>query len=680
MQLYRIFFILLFCTPFLCQAASYETAPVSHNGRFLPLDAYARLKTAEFYGKQQIKKSDLSLFNLKDNIPSTFLLKLYFYGSTQFNDSPLFSIHYAELKKILGLNPRSSHFSYNQLKSAIFEDENTNLELMKLLIPYYFVKSTQEQSLHAKSNKQELKALAPALFVTLDQDRLIITNAPNSPPWHFLKKDMVIKNDWQSYSHYKSKVFADEAVSLLSLLNQYKSYQGIASLKQDLYKNRLLELQENEMPAKEIALLLETEFPLTKRLETAGTLFKMLPSKKSETWVSLEALALKIYDSKTNALIPIPNFTVYSNVDYSNIQNAYLKVDQSEQNFETAIIALNKAYANLAGTPSKEAFQKKLLYPTHLQLQAEYFYYTYPLTLVTIILYVVALVGLIFGKTLNRAFLNTFSLWVLSFAFIFHTAILSLRCFILMRPPVSNMYETVIYVPWIAMIAGFVCYLLGKNTILLIASCISSVALLIVLEVTGMNEQLENVQAVLDSQYWLIVHVLLIVGSYGVFFLCGILGQIYLAYSFFNKEETEEMKFLSKFVLQTMYLGIFMLIPGTILGGVWAAESWGRFWDFDPKESWAFISSCIYLIFIHAYRFRKISAFALCVGAVIGFMAISFTWYGVNYILGTGLHSYGFGSGKDLYYYLFLLIQLFFLIIISLKHKKHLEIKRRNMI
>jgi len=98
-------------------------------------------------------------------------------------------------------------------------------------------------------------------------------------------------------------------------------------------------------------------------------------------------------------------------------------------------------------------------------------------------------------------------------------------------------------------------------------------------------------------------------------------------------------------------------VYGNEVGGVWAAESWGRFWDWDPKESWAFISAVIYVTVIHAYRTRKIGMKGLAIGSIIGFNAITFTWYGVNYILGTGLHSYGFGSGGQNYYYLFLITE-----------------------
>ncbi len=161
-------------------------------------------------------------------------------------------------------------------------------------------------------------------------------------------------------------------------------------------------------------------------------------------------------------------------------------------------------------------------------------------------------------------------------------------------------------------------------------------------------------QAVLDSQVWLMVHVLLVVGSYGLFILGAALGHFYLGGFLLYKEERAWMHPLPPLILQTLYGGTALLLSGTILGGIWAAQSWGRFWDWDPKESWAFISLCVYLLFIHAYRFSRLSSFGLSIGAVLGALTISFTWYGVNYLLGTGLHSYGFGEGGTYPYFLFL--------------------------
>ena len=223
-------------------------------------------------------------------------------------------------------------------------------------------------------------------------------------------------------------------------------------------------------------------------------------------------------------------------------------------------------------------------------------------------------------------------------------------------PPVSNMAETVLYVPWIAVVIGFVFH---KKKTLLAASAMSAALLLLFLPA---HITMANVQAVLDSQYWLIVHVLMVVGSYGVFCVSGVCGHIFLL-------QKKPSASLEKSLIQTMYLGTGLLVCGTILGGVWAAESWGRFWDWDPKEAWAFISSGTYLVWIHAYRFKKIGGRGLAAGSIIGLLSITFTWYGVNYILGSGLHSYGFGHGGEFYYYLYLLAELVFLSAIFLKIK-----------
>lgn len=121
------------------------------------------------------------------------------------------------------------------------------------------------------------------------------------------------------------------------------------------------------------------------------------------------------------------------------------------------------------------------------------------------------------------------------------------------------------------------------------------------------------------------------------------------------------MAHLSNILLTLLYIGEFLLIAGTVLGGIWAAQSWGRFWDWDPKEAWAFISAAVYALIIHAYRFNYIASFGLASGAVLGLVSILFTWYGVNFVLGTGLHSYGFGNGSGWYFFFYAAAELVFL-------------------
>ncbi len=335
------------------------------------------------------------------------------------------------------------------------------------------------------------------------------------------------------------------------------------------------------------------------------------------------------------------NFTPYKNQVFLDLAAAYQLKDTAAI---MSILAEN--YPQIAKTPYLKAAGKSLSYPSIAQLKAEKLYNNLPLIPVDIFFYSAGVVFLLFFQRGGRPLL-----WI---AFTLHTCILALRCFILERPPVSNMFETVIYVPWISVGLSLIFDWRRRHTSLLVCGAISVILLMILLKVTGLNEKLENVQAVLDSQFWLLIHVLMVVGSYGVFILAGVLAHIELL--------RNPNKIPSYPLLPLLYLGTVALITGTILGGIWAAQSWGRFWDWDPKESWAFISSCIYLLLIHAYRFGKISTRGLAVGSIMGLLAISFTWYGVNYILGTGLHSYGFGSGGEVWYYLYVGCELIFLI------------------
>lgn len=378
---------------------------------------------------------------------------------------------------------------------------------------------------------------------------------------------------------------------------------------------------------------------LQMQLWNAGDTFRMLPSKYGPgEWVSLKALTW-----------PVNNFTRYSDEAFHKIRTAYLALKKEPRNpllREQLLITLEQAYAEIAGQVYLQGHLSQLSYPTLGQLKAESFYTQFPWIPLTVTLYLLAALLFFFKKP---------GLPILMAAFALHTAFLFLRCYILERPPVANMAETLIYVPWVAVALSLIFY---RTPFSLLCGALIGGVLLSILNVT-LSPALDNVQAVLNSQYWLTIHVLMVVASYGIFLLSGILSHFYLL----GKKE------LSKTILQTMYLGMFLLIPGTILGGVWAAESWGRFWDWDPKESWAFISICVYLLVIHAYRFNRIGSDGLAIGGILGLQAIIFTWYGVNYILGTGLHTYGFGSGGELFYYLGFMLEIAFIVGFLLKNR-----------
>lgn len=469
------------------------------------------------------------------------------------------------------------------------------------------------------------------------------------------------------------KVTANELASLQQKLN---SFQLINERPDNSYEKTFLELKGKNLSNQEIAQQLEQQHPLDKRLAQAGTLFRLLPSRKKQgEWLSLHALKTKVYDSTTHSLIPAGNFTRFPDSSFQKIRQAYVKLEQSyvtdirhiEEQFAELEFLLIEAYRPLIDLPFLQAEGKQLRYPSESQLYAETLYFRYPWIEATIACYLVALLLFLAATTLTSRLLPIAGA-VLALGMILHTSLLALRIFILARPPVSNMFETILYVPWIGMILGFVLWSYSRQKLPILTATIASVILLLLLKVTQINIGLENVQAVLDSQYWLIIHVLMVVGSYGAFILCSLLAHQYLYHHLRN--HTTKLDELAKAILQTMYIGTALLIPGTILGGIWAAESWGRFWDWDPKESWAFISACTYVAVIHLYRFRVVGDRGLAIGAVAGGLVISFTWYGVNYILGTGLHSYGFGSGGEGYYLAFVAAELLVIASTCILYKK----------
>ncbi len=124
-------------------------------------------------------------------------------------------------------------------------------------------------------------------------------------------------------------------------------------------------------------------------------------------------------------------------------------------------------------------------------------------------------------------------------------------------------------------------------------------------------------------------------------------------------DKTSEEESIS-LIFRVIQLGTILIGTGTFLGGVWANESWGRFWGWDPKETWALITFLGYLIIVHLKYARKISNFYLALSSVLGFLLVLMTWYGVNFVLGRGLHSYGAGSGGMRWVIYYLIFEAFF--------------------
>lgn len=657
-----------------------QEIPTSYKGRFRPLDAMARMWLEESYHRQSIKPHHFNDFHVASPSALSLLWRIQFNGHHNWSDIPLFWIYSAHLKDILELPLHENYFSYQELHQAIFERKKTNLALIKELVTYHYLKAFFEGSSRDGGERIELSQLAPGLWATQKKNQISIVASPTYTPWQNLKPGFIVSDHLESLSTdyvKNNRALNQEILSLIQSLQHFSQLQGPYALSDKDYMTTYHQLLARRLPPEQISDFLEKEYPLSTRLAQAGPIFKVLPGKNGE-WYSLNALTLHVYNTHERALVPVQNFTLYPDDQFDKIRNTYFRLindytDEKDKQELAELLVHN--YNLISDKPIQKAWQKTIYYPSSEKLKIEYWYYQLPLVETSIILYGLAIVFFCLGFNKKKPRFNRIGLFFTLVAFALNTLILLIRCFVLSRPPVSNMFETVIYVPWVAVLTSLVLQQHLKNFLVILGACIVSMALLVLLKITGLGSGLENVQAVLDSQYWLIIHVLMIVGSYGVFALAGVMGQIYLFQYIIHEHETYTMQELGKSILQALYLGVALLIPGTILGGIWAAQSWGRFWDWDPKESWAFISSCIYLIFIHAFTFKYIKYFGLAMGSILGLLAISFTWYGVNYILGTGLHSYGFGTGGEIYYYLFIIAEILFLLFVGFFRFKTQKVK-----
>ena len=244
---------------------------------------------------------------------------------------------------------------------------------------------------------------------------------------------------------------------------------------------------------------------------------------------------------------------------------------------------------------------------------------------------------------------------------------LGLRIAILERAPVSNTFEAILWTGLIALVIGGIAQTINRKGWYLAAGLAASLAAILFASLVPLADQTGSLPAVLRSNYWLILHVLIIVASYGALLLGAILGHIYLVRDVLLHRPPEPDARVVVQIYRTLQIGLILLTIGTILGGVWAAESWGRFWGWDPKETWSLISIVVYMGLLHARYVGWLRDFGLAVAAIVGFMAIVWTFYGVNYIMAAGLHSYGFGSGGEKWVALWGAAEVIFLLMCALR-------------
>lgn len=407
-------------------------------------------------------------------------------------------------------------------------------------------------------------------------------------------------------------------------------------------------------------------YQLAPYLEDAYSAF--IPNKFQESLIDLDRkanLLQFVLKGKSLRIFPIPDDTTqkwishpeFSDEDFYGVDSLFVKnilplyfsslvSAQKNNNYEKPNVFLDKI----------KTYQIKYgnnIRPSKRKISAEIFYNTINIFEKLRIWYL--MVGLllilfsILNITTNLHWLNgiiSFVKYFIILLFFFHTIGICVRWYISGHAPWSDAYESMIYVSWATLLFGILLSK-GSNLTLGAASFITSI-ILVVAHWNWMDPAISNLQPVLNS-YWLMIHVAIIVASYGPFTLSMMLSFIVLVLMALTTKKNYNR--LASTVSELLYItelsltvGLVMLTIGNFLGGQWANESWGRYWGWDPKETWALISIIIYAFVIHLRIIPALkNKWVFSVISLLSYYSILMTYFGVNFYL-SGLHSYANGD------------------------------------
>lgn len=333
-------------------------------------------------------------------------------------------------------------------------------------------------------------------------------------------------------------------------------------------------------------------------------------------------------------------------VKVAALADAYIKRDPEA--FRTAGEAFRDALAALSPSayPDRTALSREQLY--HALRPFRFAWLSYLCS---------GLLGLALLRSTKRGV--TVAVWALfGLGLAFHACGFALRCLIAGRAPVTNMYESVIWAALGCAILALVFELRSRKKYFLASGALAASILLLLMDAlpiitgdpfhSGFDARIKSFDAlvpVLKDHFWLTVHVLTITLSYGAFALAWILSHITLGRVLVHPKQHGSNRELMLCVYDVLKAGVFLLAVGTILGAFWGHYAWGRFWGWDSKETWSLITLLAYLVVLHLRFTEYWNDIDFAVGAAGCFLSVVMAWYGVNFVLGSGLHTYGAGSG-----------------------------------
>ena len=394
-----------------------------------------------------------------------------------------------------------------------------------------------------------------------------------------------------------------------------------------------------------------------------GALLRIIPNPHDKTgrWVS-PVDAIKTFPKKEAELIRLIMASYFQNFDEALKSGDWSKADKSVD-----VIADYQKYYGSSVMPSKNKIKAELLYNKLDIFNRLVPYYM----LIGFVLLLVILAHLINPK-IKITWIVRIGVALIFLGFVAQTFGMALRWYVAGHAPWSNGYESMVYISWATILAGF--FFAKKSPIAFAATSLLGGLILFVAHLNWLDPQITNLVPVLKS-YWLMIHVSVITASYGFLGLSALLAfVVLLLFIFLNDKNKESLvltfKELTYINEMSLIIGLVLVTLGNFLGGVWANESWGRYWGWDPKETWAAVTILVYASIEHIRLIPRMNRlFLYNVLALLGYSSVIMTYFGVNFYL-SGLHSYAQGDPVPIPTWVYWAIAIVFVIIGAAYYKK----------
>ena len=581
--------------------SNFKKIPVLDNGRLKPLDTYARSVLTQFSGKDHYERQEASAW-----------LAAFFFNPESTSNQKVFLINNPELAIALGIHPEDHRrYSFEQMRksysqlAALYEAAQKITEKERSLVEGEIIRVYDNVNLYAE--------LAASFTFTFPQ------------------KDFTIRS-----KTIKANLGLDQNRNQWSFIELALKATPMEKLIRNLENEAPSQLTPDEMELIQVASNLFRWSSNYKDLPLS-----VIPSSSNGGWLSpWDALRSDFKTQQTRQLLML----------WNTMAASYLQSNEGE------FAAAAQSYMQLIG----QGLTKEKLKSIH-KFPLELFYHASSPFTWAIILYILTFIFFVTSFSSSKkiwyqlAMMSTFS------GFAIHVLGLALRIIIMGRPPVSSLYETFIFVGFITVFLGLAIEHFNRQWLGFVTAAISGTALLFIAgKYSAEGDTLKVLIAVLNSNFWLATHVTSITMGYGATCVGGVLGHIWLIQAVFGKD-SKTLDKTCNITLGILGVALTLTFLGTNLGGIWADQSWGRFWGWDPKENGALMIVLWIALLFHAKVAQMIGPLGLAIGAVLGMMVVMWAWFGVN-LLSVGLHSYGFTSGITTGLFVFVFAETVFIL------------------